>query len=436
MYVMQTGRSFIGFLTGFIVFCSVSLWAQPGEKLIKVNIAPQNGDWVYKPGEQAKFDVLVTKNDVPVKNVEITYEYGPEMLTPVKRGAETLKDGKTVINGGTMGTAGFLRCRVYAKYEGKNYEGLATAAYSPETVQPTATLPADFTRFWDQAKADLAKVPMDARITLLPDRCTGKVNVYHVEVQNYKVGTHLYGILCVPVAPGKYPAILHVPGAGVRGYYGDIANAEKGAITFQIGIHGVPVTMDASVYTDLGRGSLDGYWAYNLDNRDRYYYKRVYLGCVRSIDFIFSLPEFDGSNIVVAGGSQGGALAIVTAGLDSRIKGLVSFYPALCDLTGYLTGRAGGWPHIFNDTNKAVHHTPQKVETSKYYDVVNFARQLKVPGFYSWGYNDVTCPPTSMYSAYNVIQAPKTLLLVEETGHWTYPEQWEKAWNWAFEIFD
>jgi cephalosporin-C deacetylase-like acetyl esterase len=181
----------------------------------------------------------------------------------------------------------------------------------------------------------------------------------------------------------------------------------------------------------LNAGALNSYYIYNIDNKDRYYYKRVYLGCVRAVDFIFSLPEFDGSNIGVLGGSQGGALAIVTAGLDSRIKSLVSIFPALCDLTGYLNGRAGGWPHVFNDPT---HNTPAKVETSKYYDVVNFARQVKAPGFYSWGYNDEVCPPTSMYAAYNVIQAPRTLFLAEETGHWFYPEQLEKAVNWMFEI--
>ena len=428
---MRTRRSlFIGFFAGLLAVCSV-VTAQPGEKLIRVNIAPQHSDWVYKPGETVKFDVTVTKNDVLVPNVEISYEFGPEMLPPVKKDKQKLKDGKIVIDAGTMKTAGFLRCCVYAMYDGKKYEGLATAAFSPETIQPTTTQPADFLQFWDKAKSDLADIPMDVRMTLLPERCTGKVNVYHVNIQNFQ-NARIYGILCVPKAPGRYPAILNVPGAGVRSYYGNVSEAEKGAISFQIGIHGIPVNMDPGIYTDMGRGVLNGYQTYNLDDKDRYYYKRVYLGCVRAVDFIFSLPEFDGSNIIVSGGSQGGALAIVTAALDSRIKGLVSFYPALCDLTGYLNGRAGGWPHMFS---RPIPNSTDKVETSKYYDVVNFARLLKVPGFYSWGYNDVTCPPTSMYSAYNVIKAPRTLFLVEETGHWTYPEQWEKATEWTFDLF-
>ena len=62
--------------------------------------------------------------------------------------------------------------------------------------------------------------------------------------------------------------------------------------------------------------------------------------------------------------------------------------------------------------------------------MVNFARQLKVPGIYTMGFNDETCPPTSMYAAYNVITAPKELFVVPETGHWAFPEQGEKLNGW------
>jgi cephalosporin-C deacetylase-like acetyl esterase len=255
--------------------------------------------------------------------------------------------------------------------------------------------------------------------------------VYHVTIQNYK-NSRLYGVLSVPKKEGRYPALLLVPGAGIRPYSGDVTRAEKGAITFQIGIHGIPVTMEKEVYDNLSAGGLAGYPIINLDNRDLYYYKRVYLGCVRAIDLIYSLPQFDGERLAVTGGSQGGALSIVAAALDPRIKYLGAFYPALSDMTGYLQGRAGGWPHMFAETSQVSHRKPEKIETSYYYDVVNFARQLKVPGFYSWGYNDEVCPPTSMHAVYNVIKAPKELFIVPETGHWTYPEQNEKMDEWLF----
>lgn len=119
--------------------------------------------------------------------------------------------------------------------------------------------------------------------------------------------------------------------------------------------------------------------------------------------------------------------------MDRRVKFLAAHYPALSDLTGYLKGRAGGWPHFFAKNNFAYNNTKEKLKTVQYYDVVNFARLLKVPGIYSWGFNDEVCPPTSMYSAYNVINAPKTLFLALETGHWTFPEQNEKTNNWMVE---
>lgn len=419
--------------TIFVSFYLLISWValgQPAERFYKVVVAPDHFDWTYKTGENVKFTISVLQNGNLVKNARIRYEVGPEKMEPTKKETLSLPTGSLTVDAGTMKTAGFLRCIAFAEIEGKEYKGLATAGFDPLSIQPTVDNPSDFDTFWTNAKADLAKIPLDAKMTLLPERCTEKVNVYHVNIQNFRMGARLYGILCVPKKEGKYPALLHVPGAGVRPYSGDIANAEKGIITLQIGIHGIPVTMEPTVYTDLGAGAFNGYWAYNMDDRDRFYYKRVYLGCVRANDFLTSLPQYDGSNLAVTGGSQGGALSIVTAGLDNRVKWLGAFYPALSDVTGYLKGRAGGWPHYFDKNTIAFGNKPDKIATIGYYDVVNFARRVKVPGYYSWGFNDETCPPTSMYASYNVISASKELFLALETGHWTYPEQNERMTGW------
>ncbi|MCP9756026.1 acetylxylan esterase [Lacihabitans sp. CCS-44] len=413
------------------VFVALNLtFAQPTEKFIKVIVAADHTDWTYKVGEKAKFTVSVLQNGNPIKNAKIRYEIGPEKMEPTKKETITLSTGTQTLEAGTMTAAGFLRCVAIAEIDGKEYRNLATAGFSPLEIQPTVANPADFDTFWSEAKTELAKIPLDSKMTLLPERCTEKVNVYQVNIQNFAVGTRLYGILCVPKKEGKYPALLQVPGAGVRPYAGDIANAEKGIITLQIGIHGIPVNLDPQVYADLGRGILNGYPNYNLDDKNRFFYKRVYMGCVRANDFLVSLPQFDGKNLAVTGGSQGGALSIVTAALDSRVKWLGAFYPAISDVTGYLNGRAGGWPHYFDKNSRAINEKKEKIETVAYYDVVNFARRLTQPGIYSWGYNDETCPPTSMYASYNVIKAPKELFLALETGHWTYPEQQEKVTNW------
>jgi cephalosporin-C deacetylase-like acetyl esterase len=416
----------------FALFVGLSLHAQPTVQLVRVMVGMDHDNWTYKVGENAVFSVSVFRNGNLLKDVRIRYEIGPEKMPAVKKESLALKTGMTTIAGGTLLLPGFLRCSVIAEVDGKEYRGLATAGFDPEKIQPAVEVPADFVSFWDNAKTELAKIPLDAKMTLLPERCTEKVNVYHLNLQNYREGTRLYGILCVPKKEGKYPAMLLVPGAGVSAYAGDVRDAEKGIITLQIGIHGIPVTMDPSAYTDLAAGSLNGYWSYNLDDRDRYYYKRVFMGCIRANDFVVSLPQYDGVNLVVTGGSQGGALSIVTAALDPRVKWTALRYPAMADMTGYLKGRAGGWPHIFDATNPQ-NNTEAKIKTAAYYDVANFAKLVKIPSFFAMGYNDETCPPTSMFAAYNSIAGPKELKLFIETGHWTFPEENEAVTNWLMD---
>lgn len=411
----------------FLILLSISVFSQPATTLIKVIVSPDHKDWTYKLSEEAKFSVQVLKYGNLLDNVTIDYQMGPEMLPDVIKQGVVLKNGKTELSG-SMKVPGFYRVRVLAIVDGKKYEGMATAGFEPEKIQPTVKNPADFDSFWSNAIAEARKINLDPRITLMPERCTSEANVYHISFQNEAYGSRIYGILSKPVKPGKYPAILRVPGAGIRPYSGDTKAAADGFIFLEIGIHGIPVNLDIEVYNNLGSGALSSYYTIRMNDRDAFYYKRVYLGCVKAIDFIFSLPEFNGTDVAVTGGSQGGALTIVTAALDKRIKYMAATYPALCDLTGYLYKRAGGWPNYFKNAEPK----PGEVETLGYYDVVNFARRITIPGFYTWGFNDDTCPPTSMYSAYNVINAPKVLQIFQETGHWTYPEQSWNSTSWLY----
>lgn len=429
----------------FFLASLCALLAQDRVGTVQLRVSTDHADWRYQPGQPVKFRISAVQDGQPLSGLQVNIRIGPEMMTPVVDRSVTLPAEGVVIEGGTMNEAGFLRCIATAERDGQTYRALATAAFRPEEIQPTQQDASDFDQFWAEGKAALAKVPIDARVTPLPEYGNAKVDCFHVNLQNVgaavAVGSgtsvsRFYGVLCEPKAPGKYPALLAVPGAGVRPYRGLAAMAANGIITLQVGIHGIPVTMEQNVYDSLGAGALSGYNAFGLDSRDRYYFRRVYLGCVRANDFLVSLPKWDGRNLVVTGGSQGGALSIVTAALDPRVKGLAAYYPALSDVTGYLHNRAGGWPHMFRATDGPMAHrsSPAKVETTKYYDVVNFARRVKVPGLYTWGFNDETCPPTSMYSAYNVIPGPKKLMLALETGHNTVPEQVARVDAWLVEF--
>ncbi len=405
------------------------LIAQPVEGLVKIVVSPDRPSWEYKTGEPAKFTISVFKNQVLMADAKVVVETGPERLKPEKAETMVLKTGTATIDGGTMRQPGFLRCAVTVDEGGKKYRNLAIVGYDIGAIKPTVPLPADFQAFWQKGKEELAQILPDVKMVPLPERSSANTIVYHVSAAGYG-NSRLYGILCVPRKPGKYPAVLQVPGAGIRPYNPDLEMADRGLIVFTIGIHGIPVNLDAGVYNNLNEGALKGYFFFNADHKDRYYYKRVYLNCVRAIDVIAGLENFDGNNLAVSGNSQGGALSIVTAALDKRVKYLAAVHPALCDLTGYLNGRAGGWPHIFGDANMWFGQSKAIQETMPYYDVVNFARMVSVPGYYTWGFNDEVCPPTSMYAAYNVITAPREPAVYHDSGHWMYPEQRQAFNDW------
>lgn len=143
----------------------------------------------------------------------------------------------------------------------------------------------------------------------------------------------------------------------------------------------------------------------------------VYLGLVRCLDLLTSLPQWDGKNLAVQGGSQGGALSIVAAGLDPRVTQCIVNHPALSDMAAYVEpGRTGGYPH-FNKMRGLL--TPGNIKTLAYYDVVNFARHITCPVYMTWGYNDDACPPTTSYAVWNTLKCPKESLITPINEHWT-----------------
>lgn len=409
--------------------CVLPVAAQIRGYNIQVNVVPDHQDWTYKVGETATFRISVTKSATPLAGAVIDYEAGPEMYQDVKKTAVVLKDGTLTVKG-KMSKPGFYRVDVKTTIGGKEYKGACAAAFSPEQLKPTTVNPADFDQFWQNAISEARHTDLNPTKRLLPERCTKDVNVYEVSFQNVRWGSRTYGILCEPVKPGKYPALLRVPGAGVRPYGGDIYTASKGAVTLEIGIHGIPVTMQQSVYDDLGQGALNGYWEFGMDNRDKSYYKHVVLGCIRALDYIEQYTPWNGKELGVTGSSQGGFLSLATAGLDRRITFYAPVHAALCDHTASLKGVACGWPHYFY-WNKGKGMEKQ-IETSRYYDGVNFARRITnaQTGWFSFGYNDDVVPPTTAWATYNIVKGPKSITPYQQTAHFWYQEQWDEWENW------
>ncbi len=408
------------------VLCVVSAAAEnyPYRSDVLWVTVPDHADWVYTAGEDATVDVQLYKYGVPVDGATVEYSIGGDMMPADSKGAVTLKNGKAKVALGTMKTPGFRDCVLTAVLDGEKYTHHVKVGFSPEKIEPYTEMPADFNDFWNENLRELEKVPLQYTMTPAPQYTTDKMDCRLVNLVTTAQGQSIYGYLFIPknASPGSCPIVLCPPGAGIKTikeplrhrYYG-----ENGCIRFETEIHGLNPEMTEKEFKEISKafsGRENGYLQNGLDNKDNYYMKRVYLGLVRAIDFLTSLPEWDGQNVAVQGGSQGGALAIVAAGLDPRVTACVANHPALSDMAGYKAGRAGGYPHFFRTPGM---DTPEKISTMAYYDVVNFARKVKCPVYMTWGYNDNTCPPTTSYAVYNVITAPKEALITPINEHWT-----------------
>ena len=393
---------------------------------------PDHADWLYKTAEKAKVEVSFCLYGIP-QNVEVTYEIGPDMMPTTSTGKVMLKNGKATIDMGTLKKPGFLDMRLTAKVGDKKYQHHVKVGFSPEQLKPYTKNPSDFDTFWqtniEAARKQVNSEKLIAKCEKVEKYTTDEFDCYLLKL---KVDSRhsIYGYLTKPKSVngqsvnGKYPVVLCPPGAGIKTIKEPMRNtyyAKNGFIRLEMEIHGLNPEMTDEQFKEI-TSAFDyenGYLTNGLDNRDNYYMKHVYVACVRALDYLCSLPEWDGKNVFVQGGSQGGALSLITAGLDPRVTACVANHPALSDMAGYLDNRAGGYPHV-NRLNNML--TPEKVATLAYYDVVNFARRITCPVYLTWGYNDNVCPPTTSYIVWNLITAPKESLITPVNEHWTTTE--------------
>ena len=390
---------------------------------------PDHADWLYKTGEKAKVEVTFCKYGIP-QNVEVSYEIGPDMLTATSRGQVMLKNGRAVINIGTMKKPGFLDMRLKATVDGKLYEHHVKVGFSPEKLKPYTSNPADFDEFWkaniDKARKEVSTERLLTRRERVEKYSTDEFDCYLIKLHTDSRHS-IYGYLTMPrdATAAKHPIVLCPPGAGIKTIKEPMRNtyyAKNGFIRLEMEIHGLNPKMTEEQFKEISSAfsGENGYLENGLDNRDNYYMKHVYVACIRALDYLCSLPEWDGRNVFVQGGSQGGALSLITAGLDPRVTACVANHPALSDMAAYAEeGRTGGYPH-FHRENQML--TPEKIRTLQYYDVVNFARRIHCPAYLTWGYNDNTCPPTTSYVVWNLITAPKESLITPINEHWTSDE--------------
>jgi (4-O-methyl)-D-glucuronate---lignin esterase len=385
-----------------------------------VTVTPDHKDGVYQVGDTVHW-TLEWSGDGPVRKVSYVAKSG---------GRKEIAHGKVKFGGRQArlatrfdepNTVLLVVSWPIEKAGGDGKSDGAEHAYGGAVagagkIRVAAPEPVDFDAFWTAKLEELAKVPLAPQLTKVDSGKPG-VDYWKVALDNIR-GTHIQGQLARPADGEKFPALLVVQYAGVypleKAWVTD--RAAEGWLALDIEAHDLPIDEPAAFYEQQFAGPLKNYWAIGNDDPNTSYYLRMYLSCVRAVEYLKSRPDWDGKILVVQGASQGGQQALVTGGLCPRdVTAVIAFLPAACDMLAPDVGRAAGFPDWWSQTQGK---DAAKVRSaSRYFDPVYFAARIQVPVYAGLGLLDDVAPPSSILAALNEIQSPKEVLMLPYSRH-------------------
>ncbi len=178
-----------------------------------------------------------------------------------------------------------------------------------------------------------------------------------------------------------------------------------------------------------------GFLTRGIEDPQTYYYRRVYADAVAAHEVLRSHPLVDPDRVAVAGGSQGGGLALSVAALaPSSVAAVLSDVPFLTDFRR-AASISSSEPYGELVRYLAAHRDSRAFETLAYFDVSVLARQATAPALFSVALMDATCPPSTVFAAYRSYGGPgfadKSIEVYEFNDHeggQAFHQQRQLAW--------
>jgi cephalosporin-C deacetylase-like acetyl esterase len=289
------------------------------------------------------------------------------------------------------------------------------AAVSPTKLGLSTPRPSDFDSFWATKLAAQAKIPIHPVLTPVETDTPGvEMNTYVLDA----LWSQAQGYVAKPAKTGKFPALLLLQYAGVYAL-----NSKSVASRAAEGW----LVMDEDSHDKLPsypRGSIPpNYAAIGNTSRETSYFLDMYLRDSRALDYLMTRPDWDGKTIVLMGTSMGGQQSMVLAGLrPEKITAVLVCVPSGADTNADLHGRKAGYPNWSSNN-------PQVMNTSLYFDPVNFAPRIHAPVLAAMGFIDTTSPPAGVWTELNQIPVPKEPLPMIESEHNNLTPQKEQNWD-------
>jgi cephalosporin-C deacetylase len=273
----------------------------------------------------------------------------------------------------------------------------------------------DFDAFWHTTLAEarhFALVP-----SFIPVH-TGMttVEVYDVVYQGY-AGQSIRAWLIMPVArKGKLPCVVEYVGyGGGRGAPSDwLLWSAFGFAHLIMDTRGQGSSWLPGETPDIedvpANPQTPGFMTKGVLSPASYYYRRVFVDAVRAVETARMHPDVDPRRIAVAGGSQGGGITLAVAGLVPDLCAALPDVPFLCH---YRTATEVSDKDPYNEITRFCRIHRDKIDivfkTLSYFDGVNFSARARCAALFSAGLMDETCPPRTVFAAYNNYSGEKSI---------------------------
>jgi cephalosporin-C deacetylase len=292
------------------------------------------------------------------------------------------------------------------------------------SYDPPLQAPEDLDAFWEQTLAETRSHELDPVLE--------RAESPFVVVESYDVswrgfgGDPISGWLHLPAgrAPGDgpLPAVIQYQGyGGGRGLvFENLFWAAAGYAHLVMDTRGQGSGWSTGVTHDPAGSApaQPGYMTRGLTDPASYYYRRVYADAVRAVEFVRTVDEVDASAICVTGASQGGGLSLAVAALAEGVRAVMPDVPFLCDFRRS-TQVAMTNPYLEIVRYLASHrdHEDAAFATLAYFDGAVLARRASAPALFSVALMDETCPPSTVYAAYNAYGGAKEIVTYPYNDH-------------------
>jgi cephalosporin-C deacetylase len=304
-------------------------------------------------------------------------------------------------------------------------------AYRSEVVAPS-----DLAQFWAETLGEVRNFPLAPSFEPV-DAGLRMVEAFDASFSGFG-GARIRGWLLLPRgASAPLPAVVKYIGYnGGRGFPHDhLLWPSAGYATFVMDTRGQGGVWASGETADpVGSDpAAPGFWTRGLRDRSSYYLRRLYADTARALEAVRSHPRVDGARVAVAGGSQGGGLAIAAAYLDGQVGAVMADVPALCDFPRAMR-IATRDPYLEFVRYFAIH--PDLVETGlctlAYFDGVSLAPAITAPALFSVGLMDPVVPPSTSFAAFNVYggadKSVRTYSYNEHEGGGSFHTRAQLAW--------